>query len=100
MRKELKKKARSFAIEHKDKDPMWVRERIVDMICDYYEKDIVVEFEDRAKEMKNSHADLEEIGVWTDGLILYSSYEKVGGWPCAYRLKKDKKYKIIIKEVE
>lgn len=54
----------------------------------------VFEFEAISKSFTTKFADLEKVGVWTDGLGLISEAEP--NWPCAYKLKPNKKYKITI----
>jgi hypothetical protein len=61
-----------------------------------------ITFTHKAARLKSKHdgPTSETVGVWTDGLMVSSEYER--GWPMAYRFHVGRNYKVtlIIEEKE
>ena len=55
-------------------------------------------FEGEARKTMTAVGAGENVDVWTDGLLLQSSWEP--GWPCAFRLHRGKRYRVTVEEIE
>lgn len=53
-----------------------------------------VKFTNEARVVPSPHKDIQRVGVWTDGFMVSSDYER--GWPPALRLHAGKTYEVTV----